>query len=93
MKAELPVLRHHPMPFGAEFRERGAVCFSLWAPSARRVEVVLGDGVLPFAPDGSYGKLLFVSQSEVFCISCRKRFSMPLLLKPLLTAISTLSSV
>jgi hypothetical protein len=24
MKAELPVLRRHPMPFGAEFQERGA---------------------------------------------------------------------
>jgi maltooligosyltrehalose trehalohydrolase len=31
----------HAMPFGAELRADGSVRFRLWAPSARRVEVVL----------------------------------------------------
>jgi maltooligosyltrehalose trehalohydrolase len=33
--------RMHPMPFGAELAESGAVRFRLWAPKARQVELVL----------------------------------------------------
>lgn len=35
------VQRSHTMPFGAEVRRDGQVRFSLWAPAARRVELVL----------------------------------------------------
>lgn len=34
--------RRHAMPFGAELRQDGATRFRLWAPGARRVELVLG---------------------------------------------------
>lgn len=36
--------RCHDMPFGAELLPDGGVRFRLWAPSARRVDVVLGGG-------------------------------------------------
>jgi maltooligosyltrehalose trehalohydrolase len=36
--------RRHLMPFGAQLTERGAVRFRLWAPAARRVELLLYDG-------------------------------------------------
>lgn len=31
----------HSMPFGAQVRQDGTVCFRLWAPAARRVELCL----------------------------------------------------
>ena len=42
--------RRHEMPFGAEFRPDGTR-FSLWAPGARSVELVLGDEVHALRPD------------------------------------------
>jgi maltooligosyltrehalose trehalohydrolase len=33
--------RRHAMPFGAELRVDGGTCFRLWAPAARRVDLVL----------------------------------------------------
>jgi malto-oligosyltrehalose trehalohydrolase len=36
--------RRHNMPFGAECREDGSVCFRLWAPAAHQVAVSLGSG-------------------------------------------------
>jgi malto-oligosyltrehalose trehalohydrolase len=51
MKAELitaaetsPKRRVHDMPFGAAVLARGGVRFSLWAPAARRVELLLDAG-------------------------------------------------
>ena len=35
--------RLHPMPFGAQPLDSGAVRFRLWAPGARRVELICGD--------------------------------------------------
>jgi maltooligosyltrehalose trehalohydrolase len=35
--------RRHDMPFGAQYREDGSVAFRLWAPSANKVELCLGD--------------------------------------------------
>ena len=37
------VRRRHSMPFGAELTAAGAVRFRLWAPAARRVELLLYD--------------------------------------------------
>ncbi len=41
----------HPLPFGAEVRTDGRVCFRLWAPAATRVELCLeedgGESLLP----------------------------------------------
>jgi maltooligosyltrehalose trehalohydrolase len=36
--------RTHPMPFGAEVLQDGAVRFRLWAPAAQHLELVLEDG-------------------------------------------------
>jgi malto-oligosyltrehalose trehalohydrolase len=33
--------RRHDMPFGAECREDGSICFRLWAPAAQRVSLSL----------------------------------------------------
>ena len=38
--------RRHEMPFGAECREDGSVCFRLWAPAARKVELGVGESRL-----------------------------------------------
>ena len=35
--------RSHRMPFGAQLDERAGTRFRLWAPAARRVDVMLGD--------------------------------------------------
>ena len=35
--------RRHDMPFGAQLTEDGRVRFRLWAPAARRVELLLAD--------------------------------------------------
>src|SRR5579864_872692 len=40
---ESKVRRRHRMPFGAELTATGEVRFRLWAPAARRVEVLLAD--------------------------------------------------
>jgi malto-oligosyltrehalose trehalohydrolase len=40
---EAKVRRRHRMPFGAELTATGEVRFRLWAPAARRVEVLLAD--------------------------------------------------
>ena len=34
--------RRHDMPFGAELRQDGTTRFRLWAPGAKRVELVIG---------------------------------------------------
>ncbi|MBV8877266.1 MAG: malto-oligosyltrehalose trehalohydrolase, partial [Gammaproteobacteria bacterium] len=47
MDTESPVRRRHDMPFGAEITSSGEVCFRLWAPAARSVELMLCD------PDGA----------------------------------------
>jgi len=42
----------HDMPFGARVREQGGVDFRLWAPGAKQVQLLLGDGrCLPAAAD------------------------------------------
>ena len=56
--------RRHTMPFGAELRQDGATRFRLWAPGAKRVELVLGSGdgsqdagaglAMPAQPGGWY---------------------------------------
>lgn len=38
------IRRRHLMPFGTQLSDAGEVCFRLWAPAARRVELVLYDG-------------------------------------------------
>ncbi len=43
MDSEPVVRRRHHMPFGAELTPTGEVRFRLWAPAARRVELVLCD--------------------------------------------------
>src|SRR5215472_459695 len=40
---ESKVRRRHHMPFGAELTANGEVRFRLWAPAARRVELLLAD--------------------------------------------------
>ncbi len=40
---ESKVRRRHRMPFGAELTATGEVRFRLWAPAARRVELLLAD--------------------------------------------------
>jgi hypothetical protein len=41
-------VRHrHPMPFGAEVLENGEIRFSLWAPAAETVELILEGEILP----------------------------------------------
>jgi len=37
------------MPFGAECRDDGSVCFRLWAPAAGKVETIIVGGNTPFA--------------------------------------------
>ena len=39
--------RRRSMPFGAEVRADGRVRFRLWAPAAERVDLCLGDVILP----------------------------------------------
>jgi maltooligosyltrehalose trehalohydrolase len=41
-----PVRRIHEMPFGAQCLEDGAVRFRIWAPDARKIEVLLVSGGL-----------------------------------------------
>ena len=54
------IRRQHHMPFGAQLTEAGQVRFRLWAPAARRVDVILHDagGTQPLAmrslPGGWY---------------------------------------
>ena len=70
--------RRHEMPFGAVVREEGTIRFSLWAPVAHRVEVVLeekaGETLLPMAPNDEAGWFtLITSQASAgsryrFCI-------------------------
>ncbi|HET7757149.1 MAG TPA: alpha-amylase family glycosyl hydrolase, partial [Steroidobacteraceae bacterium] len=43
MDRESPLRRGHEMPFGAQLSATGEVRFRLWAPAARRVELVLCD--------------------------------------------------
>ena len=40
----MTVQRHHRMPFGAELTADGQVRFRLWAPAARRMDLLLYDG-------------------------------------------------
>lgn len=49
--------RQHSMPFGAELTPAGQVRFRLWAPSAARVVLLIGDEApvsMPAAEDGWY---------------------------------------
>src|SRR3981081_2996768 len=39
--------RSHRMPFGAECREDGGVCFRLWGPKAPRRDLLLADDLRP----------------------------------------------
>jgi malto-oligosyltrehalose trehalohydrolase len=54
----------HVMAFGAEVREGGGVRFQLWAPAARRVELVLEATVLPMVPAGGGWHRLVANQAR-----------------------------
>lgn len=41
------MIRRHPMPFGAEYLGDGRTRFSLWAPAAEKVDLVLEHGAGP----------------------------------------------
>ncbi|HEX5477487.1 MAG TPA: alpha-amylase family glycosyl hydrolase, partial [Burkholderiales bacterium] len=49
----------HEMPFGAQVLPEGGARFSLWAPAARSVELVLGERFLPMEKraEGWFGRL------------------------------------
>jgi maltooligosyltrehalose trehalohydrolase len=48
------VRRSHAMPFGAEVRPDGETRFRLWAPTAKRVELMLGEAQPMAARDGGW---------------------------------------
>ena len=58
--------RRYNMPFGAECRDDGSVRFRLWAPAARKVELV------PRQPDGRCGFLSNRCEQGWFELSHRR---------------------
>ncbi len=55
----------HAMPFGAEALRGGGVRFRLWAPAAKKVDLVLNEKVLPLegSDDGFFEKTVPTSQA------------------------------
>jgi maltooligosyltrehalose trehalohydrolase len=53
--------RAHSMPFGAEVLQEGGVCFRLWAPGARQVDLCINDNTLPmdFLGDGWFQLIVY----------------------------------
>lgn len=53
--------RAHSMPFGAEVLQEGGVCFRLWAPGVRQVDLCINDNILPmdFLGDGWFQLIVY----------------------------------
>src|SRR5581483_1554670 len=72
-KAEAIVRSAHSMPFGAEVQERG-VRFRLWAPAARRVELVLADAGDRMLEMPALGQGWFELTTEAAAAGARYRY-------------------
>jgi malto-oligosyltrehalose trehalohydrolase len=72
---EPAIRRRHHMPFGAELTAMGTVCFRLWAPAARQVEVVLyGAGTVRALPMRALPEGWFALETDAARAGSRYRY-------------------